>query len=114
MTRVTVIEPPEGQHPHVLARRADQDLEAVFVIGRPETRGTTSVALDLLGAVGVRNDVVGKGKSSADYASLAVIWLAANRTRTVVVASPQPLTDDALDKFGSPDASVGRDLSRRS
>ncbi|MCW2605419.1 MAG: hypothetical protein JWO60_112 [Frankiales bacterium] len=110
MTRVTVIEPPDGQHPHVLARRADQDLRAVFVIGRPESRGTTSVALDLLGAVGVRNDVVGKGKSSADYASLAVVWLAANRTRTVVVASPQPLTDDALDRLASLTTAAGTDL----
>lgn len=63
----TVAEAPAGTRPHVLSRRADQDLRTVFFVARPGARGSTEA--DLLGALGAREDISGRSHSHEDEAN---------------------------------------------
>ncbi len=110
MTGVLVTEAPEGTRPHALVRHADPDLRTAFLVARPDDGRPSGPAQDILRALGVRDNVVAAKGTSSEHSKLAVVWLAAHRTRTVVVSSPQPLKDDALREYAELSSAAGSDL----
>jgi len=110
MTTIRVTEAPQGTHPQSLARRASQDLSTVFLVARPDSGHPAGPAQDILRALGTRDDIVAAKGSAGEHSKLAVVWLAANRTRTVVVSSPQTLKDESLRQYAELSTAAGCDL----
>lgn len=109
MTATTAVtQAPEGSHPHLLARFADQDLRTAFFVARPGPYG--KVDADLLGGLGVREDIAGRGNKHEGDAANAVLWLTAHRTSTVICSSPQVLSDDSLHRLARHVAAAGSRL----
>jgi len=110
MTGVLVTEAPEGTRPHALVRHADPDLQTAFLVARPDDGRPSGPAQDILRALGVRDEVVAAKGSPGEQSKLAVVWLVAHRTRTVVVSSPQALKDGSLREYAELTTAAGSDL----
>lgn len=110
MTGVLVTEAPEGTRPHALVRHADPDLQTAFLVARPDDGRPSGPAQDILGALGIRDNVVVAKGTPGQHSKLAVVWLAAHRTRTVIVSSPQPLKDESLREYAQLAVAAGSNL----
>lgn len=95
-----VCETPPGRRPAGWARR-DPRLGTVVVVPEPGHANDASLGRQVLSAVGVRAHLKGNAEQQSQRnPALAAVWLAAHRTRHLVVASPTDTTAAQVETLG--------------
>lgn len=94
---LAITEAPKGTPATALRGIARDDLTAISVVHGPELETPARVAKALLAALGKRENVRGALKNESAETGLVTTWLAAHRTRLVVVTACQHLTTKSLD-----------------
>jgi len=95
-TPILIAEAPPGMPATRVPARTTDDLSVIAFVAPPSSRAHVELPLDLLVELGKRNDVAGRDRHGQQATPAATVWLAAHRTRWVVVTSPHVLSGPHL------------------
>ena len=92
---VFVADTPAGAHPNDLHTLQRDDLQVLYVTAKIESTTLADVAISVLKAMGKRQDVAGMREQPVHNVTVTPCWLAAHRTKLMIIGSAQ-VWDDRL------------------